>query len=416
VAKYYVTPGLMNLIPTVPCCQWRLYWGMDTAVQQAIEVAMVAWDPIQDKINEVIKTINKMVNDGADKLVGELKPLLEKILAIVQKAMGEQKEDKKEEKKAPPAIGDVIANWKFESTEIGAKFNSSLAKASAISSLNDVKTGLAAAIEAELKTRIEEGVKGALGDRAASMEIVKLVVEKVAEQIGKVIRRFTSAEHLLRAAADMAAPLEALEKNLTASKGDAKKQVAEVNTASGEMWNTLADAGLRMYKAYRGKHSEIRGDMSGVCEEGIQPILDVVDNLFVCQMRVLNAVRVTFTDALRAKAEGGNATADDIHQAFADSVFQYVNSLTAESWTSVAAGLIASALAQVLDLFNTKIWPTILKPLEELQNMIPDPLAKAGLNIPPIALNICTMLITKAVTGILTKLIMSFEKSLFTQS
>jgi len=295
VARYYVTPELMKLVPTVPCCQWRLYWGMDTAVQQAIEVAMKAWDPVQDKVNEVVKVVQKMIDDGAEKLVGELKPLLEKILGVVQKAMGDgdKKEDKKEEKKTP-AIGDVIANWKFESTEIGGKFNSSLAKQSAKQSLTDIKNGLASAIETELKTRIEEGVKNALGGGIASMEIVKLVCEKVAEQIGKVIRRFTSAEHLLRAGADMAAPLEDLEKSLVAAKGDAKKQVAEVNATSGKMWNTLADAGLRMYKAYRGKHSEIRSDMSGVCEEGIQPILDVVDNLFICQMRVLNASVLPF--------------------------------------------------------------------------------------------------------------------------
>jgi hypothetical protein len=415
VAKYYVTPELMKLVPSVPCCQWRLYWGMDTAVQQAIEVAMKAWDPVQDKINDVIKSIQKMVDEGADKLVGELKPLIEKILGVVQKAMGDDKNENKKEEKKSAAIGDVIVNWKFERTEIGQKFNSSLAKQSAKQSLNDVKSGLASAMESELKSRIEEGVKNAMGGGIASMEIVKLVCEKVAEQIAKVIRRFTSVEHLLRAGAEMAGPLEDLEKKLADTKSDSKAQVAAINSASGKMWDTLADAGLRMYKAYRGKHSEIRGDLSGVCEEGIQPLLDVVDNLFVSQMRVLNAVRVTFTDNLRAKAESGAVGADDVHQVFADAVFQYINALTTESWVSLAAALIASALAQVLDLFNTKIWPSILKPLEELQNMVPDPLAKAGLNIPPIALNICTMLITKAVTGILNKLIMSFEKSLWTQ-
>jgi len=70
----------------------------------------------------------------------------------------------------------------------------------------------------------------------------------------------------------------------------------------------------------------------------------------------------------------------------------------------------------VLDIFNKDVWPVIVKPLNELQNMIPDALSKAGLNIPPIALQICTLLITKGVTSVLTKLMISFEKTLFTQS
>jgi hypothetical protein len=423
-AKQFIQPELYQLVPEIPVCRWRLLWGMDSAVEQAIEVAMKAWDPVQDKVNEAGKFIQKEIDNGADKLVEAFKPLLAKVLGIVKEQLksDDKSKDEKDDKKEV-AIGDIIADWTFAKTEIGTKFSSSLNKASAKSALADIEGSLADSIKVTLEEKIDNAVKSALGaGKGGGMQIVALVVEAVAGQIGKIIRRFTSAERLLRAAGAMFVDLEALEKDLCAKKSSKEDAVKVINEASGKMWKTLAPAGLRMYRNFRSLHKDIKSDLSGVCDEAVDPLLDLVDYLFIVQMRVLNAVRVVFTENLKAKIDTDNILASDesvvaaVRSVFAASVFEHIDLLTRESWTATAAALIASALGQVLDIFNKKVWPVVVKPLEALQNMVPEALSKAGLNIPPIALQICTMLITKGVTGVLTKLILAFEKALFVQS
>jgi hypothetical protein len=422
-AKEFIQPDLYKLVPDVPVCRWRLLWGMDSAVEQAIEVAMKAWDPVQDKINEAGKFIQKEIDNGADKLVEAFKPLLSKILGIVkEKLKGDDKKEEKSDDKKEVAIGDIIAEWNFSKTEIGQKFSSSLNKTTAKAALSDIEGQLADAIKVTLEEKIDAAAKNALGAGRANIEIVKLVIEKVAQQIGKIIRRYTSAERLLRAAGPMAGHLEQLETDLAAKKASKEDAVKVINEASAKMWKELAPAGLRMYQKFRTLHKEIKSDLSGVCDEAVDPLLELVDNLFIVQMRVLNAVRVVFTENLKSKIDTDNILASDdsvktaVHTVFASAVFDHIDLLTRESWTTTADALIASALAQVLEIFNKDVWPVIVKPLELLQNMVPEALAKAGLNIPPIALQICTMLITKGVTAVLTKLIIAFEKALFTQS
>jgi hypothetical protein len=247
------------------------------------------------------------------------------------------------------------------------------------------------------------------------MEIVKIILEAVAQQIGKVLRQYTTITPLAKAVEPIAAIVGELEAKLGEKKGDKDAQLKLVLEYSGKWWQELGNGGLAMYMAFVKLKDAINSDMSGVCEDGVKPMQDYADNLFQIQMRVLNAVRVVFTNKLVTAVNAGQDGSAAVRQAFRDAAFDHIGLLVSESWVQFTSAIMASTLAQVLDKFDRDIWPSIEQPLLLLEELIPDPLKQAGLKIVPLARTIIVMLITKGVTWALTKLTLACEKGLFTQ-
>jgi hypothetical protein len=410
-----VTPKLYDLVPNVPVFGWRLRYNMDLAVDQAIEVAMAGWGPVQDGVNTAVAQVQKLIDEGAAKLVEQLKPLLAKVLAIVVDKLGKDKKEEKEEEKKGPQVGDVVGTWDFGRTDLGGKFSNTLKEKGAKDAWFDLNGGLKDAVNNAIEARLTSAAKSALGEGRASMEIVKIILEAVAQQIGKVLRQYTTITPLAKAVEPIAAIVGELEAKLGEKKGDKDAQLKLVLEYSGKWWQELGNGGLAMYMAFVKLKDAINSDMSGVCEDGVKPMQDYADNLFQIQMRVLNAVRVVFTNKLVTAVNAGQDGSAAVRQAFRDASFDHIGLLVSESWVQFTSAIMASTLAQVLDKFDRDIWPSIEQPLLLLEELIPDPLKQAGLKIVPLARTIIVMLITKGVTWALTKLTLACEKGLFTQ-
>jgi hypothetical protein len=386
---------------------------MDTAVDQAIEVAMAGWGPVQDAVDKAAAAVQKIIDEGAAKLVEALKPLLSKVLAIVVDKLGKS-DDKKEEKKGP-AVGDTVSKWDFGKTDLGGKFSNTLKEKGPKDAWFDLNANLKGAVDVAIESRLTAAAKSALGEGRASMEIVKIILEAVAQQIGKVLRQYTTVAPLAKTVEPIAAIVTELEAKLGEKKGDKDAQSKLVLEYSGKWWTELGNGGLQMYMAFSKLKSAINSDMSGVCDDGVQPMQDYADSLFQIQMRVVNAVRVVFTEKLNAAVLAGGDGSALIRGAFRDAAFDHIGLLVAESWVQFTAAIMASTLAQVLYKFDNDIWPSIAEPLTKLEELIPEPLKNAGLKIVPLARTIIVMLITKGVTFALTKLTMACEKGLFSQ-
>jgi hypothetical protein len=278
-----------------------------------------------------------------------------------------------------------------------------------------LNSNLKGAVDAAIESRLTSAAKAALGEGAASMEIVKIILEAVAQQIGKVLRQYTTVTPLSKAVEPIAAIVAELETKLGEKKGDKDAQIKLINEYSGKWWQELGNGGLAMYMAFAKLKSAINSDMSGVCDDGVQPMQDYADNLFQIQMRVVNAVRVVFTQKLVATVSSGGDGSAAVRSAFRDAAFEHIGLLVSESWVQFTSAIMASTLAQVLYKFDNDIWPSIEAPLLLLEEMIPEALKSAGLKIVPLARTIIVMLITKGVTWALTKLTMACEKGLFSQ-
>jgi molybdopterin converting factor small subunit len=374
---------------------------------------MAGWGPVQEVVNKAVAAVQKIIDEGAAKLVDALKPLLAKVLAIVVDKLGKAKEEKEEKK--GPAVGDTVSKWDFGKTDLGGKFSNTLKEKGPKDAWFDLNAGLKDAVNNAIESRLTSAAKSALGEGRASMEIVKIILEAVAQQIGKVLRQYTTVTPLAKAVEPIAAIVAELEVKLGEKKGDKDAQIKLVNEYSGKWWVELGEGGLAMYMAFVKLKDAINSDMSGVCEDGVKPMQDYADNLFQIQMRVVNAVRVVFTDKLKAAISGGGDGSAAVRAAFRDAAFDHIGLLVSESWIQFTAAILASTLAQVLDKFDRDIWPSIEEPLKLLEEMIPEALKSAGLKIVPLARTIIVMLITKGVTWALTKLTMACEKGLFSQ-
>jgi len=83
-------------------CEYRMTHAADMAVLTAIDSAMaVGWPQAQDVVNKGKLQVQKAIDAGAEKLVEALKPVLKKILTLVQSKLNkkEEKEDKEDNKK-----------------------------------------------------------------------------------------------------------------------------------------------------------------------------------------------------------------------------------------------------------------------------------------------------------------------------
>jgi hypothetical protein len=405
-------------------CDYRMTHAADMAVLTAIDSAMaVGWPQAQDVVNKGKIQVQKAIDAGAEKLVEALKPVLKKILTLVQSKLNkkEEKEDKEDNKKKKTEIGDYISQWRFDKTAIGKKFYDALGDKDAKAALENLKDEFDKAVEDTLEEKMKHGLEKILGEKAASLEIVTRVLEHVAKQAVAVLKRFTTIKPLMAASLGVFNVRAKLEKDVAAAKGDQKAVHAAIETASADMWKTFPDAGLLLYSKVDKLKDHIDSEFRDIPDEAREPLTDIADQLYNQQMKALNSLRTQFLLGLKNKLDENTLkseekTMDIIRTSFRELVFSIIHILVVDSWKGIGENLILSAIVQVQMKFDTEVWPSIASGLEEVQKFVPKEVEDLGLKIEPLAKSVAMMLLEKGVRWALTKLVINLELVLFEQA
>lgn len=425
VARRDFVPKFRALSPNVPieCIQIQLWYAADSACLGAVDGAVAAgWPPIQKGVDVAKGKVAEAIDKGAAMLVSKLKPVIAKILAIVQeklKKKGEEKEQPKPKDKGPQ-IGDSINKWQFQRSEIGKKFWEALNQHDARQALKDLGDNSESALESFLQAKMASGVKSMLGEDTASMEIVQLILEVVAEQIVKTLKKFTTLKPLMRGMEKFFDKRLDLEKELIGARAQGAEAINKaLDHGSSELWKTMPSIGLRLFIDMHRVKGEIANTMSGVCDDGVQPLKDVADDLYALQMKAINSLRVQLINQLKAKLPAMSSSDEQVKECvrstWRELSFQVTHVMVKEAWIKLAGAFTQSCIAQVKDKFNKDIWPTIKSALDALQSMLPSEVSDMGLDIAGLALKVVSILLEKGVTFGMTKLLLKVEVVVFSQ-
>jgi len=423
VARNEFIQAIREKVPNVPVVKGFLLRGADQGVLTAVDTAVsTAWPPIQSGVNIAKEKTLEILEKKADEIVDKLKPLLMKLLDLVQSKLHkkeEKKEDEnKDEKKKKTQIGDFVKNWKFENTDTGKTFADDLIREDAKVSLERLSITVMKAINDAVERRLQEGMKRLLGEKA-SMEIVQFVIEKLAEQATMLVKRFTNINPLINACKSFFDKRAEVEKKMKEARNADELEKA-LTEGSAIMWASLPHIGVRLFNEMETLKSQITTEFTNsMTPAAITPLTDAADAMFAEQMKAINSVRTKMilklkTQNLLAGNESGLAEA--IRTTFREHVFQAIQVLVQDAWTSVAAAIVQSAILQVQAKFEETVWPPIKQGLDELQHLIPEVLGKMGLQLEPIAKKVANILIEKGTTFVVTKLIIKLEELLFNQA
>jgi len=424
VARNEVVPVMREKIPKVPVCYGRLVSTCDTMLLTTIDTTMAAaWPPLQAGCNKVKEEVMDLVDKGSEKLVDAIKPVLQKIVELVKSKL-EKKEDKKDddkkEMKKKTEVGDFVKNWRFENTDIGKQFYAGLNNEDAKAALDKLAANLNTAINDAIEKRLQDGMQKLMGEKA-SMEIVQLVIEHIAEQATQVVKRFTTITPLMNASKTFFNVRMDFEQKLKTARGGGAEALGKaIDEGSLAFWKTLPAIGIQLYKDMENVKSQIKSELSKLSEEALAPLLEVADAMYKLQMKALNSVRAQLVVKLKtdinAIAASEQVLVDTIRNTFRDLIFNNIQILVSEAWTSVADAILQSSIVQVTAKFDEVVWEKITPALEAIQSLIPDQLAKLGLKVDKLAHTVAEVIIEHATTWVITKLEIKLEEILFNQA
>jgi len=342
----------------------------------------------------------------------------------------EGKEEKSEEKKKKTEIGDYLSQWRFDKTAIGKKLYDALGTGGgAYDALRNLQDDFDGAVASTVEAKMKDGVANIIGEKAASMELVSLILEAVAKQALGVLKRFTTIKPLMAAANGLFQAYAGLEAGVQAAYAAASfkpdNQLASItpliDACSLAMWNSFPDAGLLLFSKMDALKAHIKSEFPDVPDEALEPLTSCADELYSQQMIALNSLRVDFIKTIKAKLTGdalksADSVRDIIRATFRELVFAQIHTLALDGWKKVACNLIQSAIIQVQKKFEETVWPTIASALEAIQSLIPEQLASIGLKIEPMAHAVADIILEKGTTWALNKLVIKLELVLFEQA
>jgi len=405
--------------------------SLNTTIVGFVDVAMVGWPVAQAVVDKGKVKVQEVIDAGAQKLVDALKPVLKKVLELVQSKLakkdeGKEEKEKPEEKKKKTEIGDYLSQWRFDKTEIGKRLYDALGTGKdSYEALRKLQDDFDTAVASTVESKMKDGVAHIIGEKAASMELVSLILEHVAKQALGVLKRFTTIKPLMSASSGVFTAYSQLYGNLnTAFSSGTFNPIditVQLDTCSQAMWNSFPDAGLLLFSKMDALKAHIKSEFPDVPEEAIEPLTSCADELYSQQMIALNSLRVEFIKTCKAKLTGDVLKSIDsvnevLRTTFRDLVFSQIHSLALDGWKKVACNLIKSAIIQVQKKFEETIWPTIASALEAIQSLIPEQLASIGLKIEPMARAVANIILEKGTNWALNKLVIKLELVLFEQA
>jgi hypothetical protein len=230
--------------------------------------------------------------------------------------------------------------------------------------------------------------------------------------------RFNTLQPLLDASKALAEVRDD-EKVLTAAAGSAENIAKAIDTQSAALWDTgLSKSMMKMFSAYYRIGQNVRGAYRDPTpEKAATAMIDFVDYLFEGHVRALNALRVRYIALLRAALVGeviGSADAIATHskQCFRQALFEVADILVDDFWVKMTGNVILYACCSAYAVFLKEVWPEMKELLEPIKSVLPEPVAKAAVH-EKIILKIIEVVITKAMTFVVTKLLLWAEHQLF---
>jgi len=398
-----------------------------SGVATAVEAASKAWEPLGVAARKAGEKATDKLKEAADKIVTELKPLIGKVVAIVKEKMkkkaeekkGEEKEGKSlEEKKGKLDIGDIVKEWKFQLTPVGRNLHSNLTRmdsSEAIkASADEIISKLTEAIRSPIMGAVDSLTGGSYGvDSWTQWQIWWL-----ARRICDFILAITTLDGFLEASKKLGFAVSNLEADFIAAAGKRDELEKLIDKASSALWQALADEAVGLWTKIWRLTDKINDVFSGQPDTVLDPLNDLLGDIFEAQVRGFNAMRVLYTRKLRERlleAGDGDAIKEISRTALRDSIFEVVNLLALVHWTKLNAALSTAAQAYVLYRFTVEVWPSIKSALDELQSLLPDVVKSAGLDIPGLALKVASILIQKGVAWGMKKIGLHLERAIFAQ-
>jgi len=353
-----------------------------------------------------------------------LKPLLTKVFQLIQEKMPKSKEEPKkddeEDKKAK--IGDVVKQWQFQKTGVGAAFYDGLiAKENAKMAIWKLKETWDDALKAFFSDAISKQIQESCNARYAASGIVQIIVEKMSGAMVHTIRAFTTVGPLINCMKPLDAKRWDLEEALIKSKDNKEAIEKAVNDTSAEMWKCLPDAGLELFHDLCDVRRRLANESyySALPRSAGEALGEVAKHMFGVQMKALNALRADFTNKLKAKLAEPGVLADEnsirtaVRELWRKIMFDLIHALMVEGWDKTANGLIDVAVAATLGFFFETVWPTIAEALGKLQEMMPGPLKQ--LDVVSVAQQIVEKIITKGAGMAFGKIVIKIEGAVFKQ-
>jgi len=428
VADRDILPGILAGIQGPDQVRFRLENAARSAILSAIDKAAQTWTAASDAARKLGEKVVEKLNEGAQKIVDALKPILEKIVELVESKMKakesggddekDEKEEEKDEKKAP-AVGDVAKAWSFNATDIGKKLDSALDGKGKVSeavggAVDDVKNTLTNAVRKPLEKLADILTYGNAGNKWVAAQ-----VRKVVDRITNLIIELTTLDGFMEASGVIANVVDQIEDLLSKAAGDKAKVTQAVDEGSALLWKRgLCAVGIALYSRIWKLQDGIDRVLGSQPDEVKQPLHELLDEIFVVQMRAFNGIRVQYIQNLRegvADAADANALKNAARAAFKGASFPVINLLGYHHWVKAHEKLLDATKAMILNAFDESVWPTVKEGLDALQSLIPDELAQMGLKLEPLVRNVIVFIINKAVEWIMKKVFMKVEELLFTQ-
>jgi len=324
-----------------------------------------------------------------------------------------------EEKEKKAEIGDIVTEWKFQKTPIGAKLYEGLTNTTAVEAIGSSSAEITSKLYHAVKEPIDKVVEVICGAKFVIDPWTQWQIWWMARRVTNFITEITTLDGFLEAGAKLAEAVTPLEGEMAAAVGKKEELEKLADKASAAMWQSLADQAVGLWTKIYKLNEKVESVFSGQPDEVKAPLLDLLSHIFEVQVRGFNAIRVLYCRKLKetlGECGDGDAVKAASRTALRDSIFEVINLLAIEHWTKTHEALTEAAKAYVMDRFTNEIWPSIKAGLDALTSLIPEEIVSAGLDISALALKVATIIIEKGVEWGMKKVGLKLEAAIFAQS
>jgi len=381
----------------------------------AVETAGKAWDPLQAGASKAGQAVSKKCREGAATIVDAIKPVLTKVVKIIQEGMdkvagGESKGH--EEKETKTKHGGYVGAWKFEKTHIGKTFRKKLDTESPVDAIlavtEDLKKGLRLAVQTPL-----EKAAALEGKAFAWNPWVSKHIKWVSKKITDYILEVTTLDAMLEVAHKLGQTVHKLEdEGAKLTKREEKDKW--IQKVSETLWQDLSAEATTLFIKTVALEGKVKTLLAGDSAAVQDPLVSLLGDIFVVHVKGLNALRLSYVRNLKATIHEKDFKAAS-RAAFRDAIFESSNLLLAEHWRRALQALNLAAQAMLIAKFEEEVWGEIKESLAEVDELIPEELKSLGLTVSALAFKVASLIVASGASWAFGKLGGVLEHALFVQ-
>jgi len=279
-----------------------------SGVANAIDVAAKGWEPLQVAATKAGELATKKMQEGAEKVVEMLKPLIAKAVGVIKEQMAKKAAEKGDEKKEVEeekgdkglGIGDIVDKWQFQKTTIGKTLYENLEKKSTVEAVKESSSEIKSKLREAVKKPLDAIVDTLCGTVFVQDYWVQWQIWWMARRITNFICEITTLEGFLEAAHKLAHAVEThveeQGKHCTGKKEEIEKFV---EGASAALWKALADEAVGLWTKIYELTTAVSSVFDSQPEAVTDPLYALLSGIFEVQVRGFNSIRVMFTRKLK---------------------------------------------------------------------------------------------------------------------